>query len=316
MAAALAGGASEETVKLAGAVSAGISANLLGIPLDRARIVIAHDTALAHGFFAHMRESTLSLSSAYAGGVARFGMKGTATYLNLQIPTELREERPFAASFACGLVFSPVLNLFRMLQLAKISGERYPAAAVRLFGTAAGLRSYALNTAIFAPGEGLRMMLCFGMKDFLVPYVRQGPLSRPCENNQQVAVRAAYLASVVTPAVSLVETSAAFVTETATAVQAQLDAAHGHGKHGSAARAEAFSAVMRPQYLLRCWSSLMLKNLAANFATFVFMFASDEYITMQRAKAKRAGLLRRRSSLEQLLLPLCEHEHDEKGGGR
>ena len=37
--------------------------------------------------------------------------------------------------------------------------------------TAEGWKGYVSNTAVFGPGEGFRMMMCFGTKDFLMPKV-------------------------------------------------------------------------------------------------------------------------------------------------
>jgi hypothetical protein len=50
-------------------------------------------------------------------------------------------------------------------------GDSYPATAKRLFTSGAGLKTYAQNTLMFAPGEGLRMMMCFGTKDYIMPKI-------------------------------------------------------------------------------------------------------------------------------------------------
>lgn len=34
-----------------------------------------------------------------------------------------------------------------------------------------GLKGYGQNTLVFGPGEGFRMMMCFGTKDFLMPQI-------------------------------------------------------------------------------------------------------------------------------------------------
>eukprot|EP00959_Pyramimonas_sp_CCMP1952_P042362 886041-Pyramimonas_sp.AAC.1 len=67
--------------------------------------------------------------------------------------------------------FSPILNVPRMLQLGRLSGLSYPQAFQSTFMTGAGLKGYVQNTMIFAPGEGFRMMMCFGTKDFLMPKI-------------------------------------------------------------------------------------------------------------------------------------------------
>jgi hypothetical protein len=97
-------------------------------------------------------------------------MKQTVAALNLFVPSDLKASSPFLSSFVTGLVFSPLLNVFRMLQLGRIRGERYPA-LVRFFFTPAGARLYVHNTLLFAPGQGLGMMACFGSKDFLIPFL-------------------------------------------------------------------------------------------------------------------------------------------------
>ncbi|KAG8470247.1 hypothetical protein KFE25_008668 [Diacronema lutheri] len=292
------GGVSDDSVKVCGGVAAGVGANAVGIPLDRFRIMVAQDSSFSRSLLGHWRETVRSLGAAYTGGIARVAMKGTASTLNLLIPHELRQQSPFTASFFTGLFASPVFNVPRMLQMAKINGERYPAAAHRLFTTAQGLRTYAHNTALFAPGEGLRMMLCFGSKDFLVPFMK--PHGQPC-SEAQVAARAATLAMLIGPTVAMVESTASLATETASTVHAKLGTikqAAGIDQAGAAAlRAEALSATVNPRYIARCFVSLTSKNIVCNTATFFFMFLADEYIALLRAKE---GRLRRRSTFDEL----------------
>ena len=70
-----------------------------------------------------------------------------------------------------GAGFSPILNIPRVFQLGKIAGHSYPATFKTYFTSAEGLKKYGSNTMIFGPGEGLRMMMCFGFKDFLMPMI-------------------------------------------------------------------------------------------------------------------------------------------------
>lgn len=98
-------------------------------------------------------------------------MKSMAAQLNLYVPAEYRKDSPFLCSAAVGVGFAPILNVPRMLQLGRISGLKYPEIAKNLFTTSAGFKTYLQNTMIFAPGEGLRMMMCFGTKDFLFPRI-------------------------------------------------------------------------------------------------------------------------------------------------
>lgn len=275
---------SDDSVRLAGGVAAGVCSNVVGIPFDRFRMAVAQDAAFSRSVPAHFRETMRSLGRAYTGGSARVVMKGGASTLNLFTPDELRERGPFTASLATGFLFSPALNVPRILQIAKINGERYPAAALRLFTTAAGLRTYAYNTALFAPGEALRMMLCFGSKDFLVPFLRP---SGQAESEAQAAGRAATMAVMIGPVVAVIESSASLATETASTVHARLGAL-AQGAAGSAARAEALRAAVSPRYISRCFLSLTGKNLSANTLTFFFMFLADEYAAVLRATDGRA----------------------------
>jgi hypothetical protein len=268
-------------IKLIGGVSSGVGANVVGIPLDRFRIMVAQDANFSRPVRGHFADTMGSLGGAYTGGLARVGMKGMASTMNLFIPAELRAMGPFTASLVTGFVCSPLLNAARMLQMAKINGERYPAAARRLFTTGAGLRTYANNTAMFAPGEALRMMLCFGTKDFLAPLVDSDSKPAP-QSRAEVAGRAARLAVMIGPVVAIVESSASVMTETASTVHAKIGAissASSTAVGGAAAtlRAEALGAIANPRYIARCFTALLSKNVVANTATFFFMFAADEY---------------------------------------
>lgn len=258
-------------ISVAGGLAAGLGSNVVGIPLDQFRVVVAQDASMASGLYGHLRATASSLSTAYTGGVARVAMKGLAASLNLSTPQQVREANPFLANFACGIAFSPVLNVPRMLQLAKINGESYARASARLFTTGAGLRTFSHNTFLFAPGEGLRMMMCFGTKDWLKPRMTS---SAPSADGG-VARRALWLAAVVGPLVSVVETSAALANETASTLHAKLGSVDG------AARSEVLRAAMQPRYIGRCWLALFVKNIAANSISFFFMFWADEMSSMQ-----------------------------------
>jgi hypothetical protein len=284
---------SDDQVKLAGGMSAGGISNVVGIPLDRFRITVAQDAVFARPLPGHLSDTMRSLGSAYTGGVARVAMKGTASTLNLFIPPELREYGPFTASFVTGFVSSPVLNVPRMLQMAKINGESYPSAAQRLFTTGAGLRTYLGNTAMFAPGEALRMTLCFGTKDFLTPYMRR---TGSAASEGEVFGRAASLAVTTGPVVAVIESVASLASETASTVHAKLGAVS-QGGDAAAMRAEALGAVANPRYIARCFTSLCMKNMVANTATFFFMFLADEYTQYARA----LDVSHRRTTFEEMI---------------
>jgi hypothetical protein len=64
-----------------------------------------------------------------------------------------------------------LIILFLSFYSLLTSGETYSQIFKSTFTSAKGWRSYAANTAVFAPGEGLRMMMCFGTKDFLMPRI-------------------------------------------------------------------------------------------------------------------------------------------------
>ncbi|KAH8055564.1 hypothetical protein JL720_14308 [Aureococcus anophagefferens] len=83
-------------LKIYGGAAAGLGANVVGIPLDRFRVEVAQDVAVAEP-------------------------KGFSASLNLLVPRDVKDESPFAASAAAGFAFAPVLNAFRILQLGKIN---------------------------------------------------------------------------------------------------------------------------------------------------------------------------------------------------
>ena len=87
------------------------------------------------------------------------------------VPPDWRESNPFGCAFAVGFGFSPILNVPRIFQLGKIAGDAYPVTFRNFFTSGTGLMKYATNTAMFAPGEGLRMMVCFGTKDYMMPKI-------------------------------------------------------------------------------------------------------------------------------------------------
>lgn len=199
-------------------------------------------------------------------------MKQMATALNLYVPAEFREQSPFASAFAVGFAFSPILNVPRMFQLGKIAGDSYPETARKFFMSGSGLMKYAQNTAMFAPGEGLRMMMCFGTKDWIMPQIGSKEDPRTISN---IPFFAGKLALIAGPAVSVVETTFALVTETVSTIHAKTSAQKGD------AAAKSFGQVLKetitPRYSARCWVSLCVKNIMANTPLFWIMVMSDLY---------------------------------------
>merc|ERR1719409_928497 len=151
-------------------------------------------------------------------------MKQIAATLNLYVPQDLRENQPFLCAFAVGVGFSPILNVPRMFQLGRVSGQSYPEIARSLFMTSSGLKTYASNTMMFAPGEGLRMMMCFGTKDWIMP--RIGGKADP-ETVGSIPVYTGRMAMIAGPAVAFVETTAALVTETVSTIHANMHSQKG-----------------------------------------------------------------------------------------
>jgi len=171
-----------------------------------------------------------------------------------------------------------------MFQLGRVGGESYPQIAKNIFMTGAGLKTFATNTAMFAPGEGLRMMMCFGTKDFIMPKI--GGKADP-ETVGSIPLYTGKMAMIAGPAVAFVETTAALVTETVSTIHANM---HSGPKGGGGAAPESFVEVLKktitPAYTGRCWISLYVKNVMANTPLFWVMFASDFY---SRVAAKREG---------------------------
>merc|ERR1719183_1680196 len=165
-----------------------------------------------------------------------------------------------------------------MFQLGRVSGQRHPEIARNLFTSASGLKTYAANTMMFAPGEGLRMMMCFGMKDWIMP--RIGGKADP-ETVGSIPLYTGKMALIAGPAVAAVETTFALVTETISTIHANM---HSQKGAGQASFGEVLKKAITPRYTGRCWFSLYVKNVMANTPLFWVMFASDFY---SRVAAKR-----------------------------
>lgn len=266
-------------IKNASGVGGAVISNLSGIPFDRFRILVAQDTTCAASVVpAHLKETFRNVPAAFTGGFARITMKQIATTLNLYVPQDYRERQPFLCSFAVGVVFSPILNIPRMFQLGRVSGQRYPEIAKNLFCSMPGLKTYASNTFMFAPGEGLRMMMCFGTKDWIMPQI--GGKADP-ETVGSIPLYTGRMALIAGPAVAFVETTAALVTETVSTIHASM---HSQTGDKQASFGEVLKKTITPAYTGRCWFSLYVKNVMANTPLFWVMFASDFY---SRVAAKR-----------------------------
>lgn len=200
-------------------------------------------------------------------------MKQMATTLNLYVPGEVRESYPFASAFAVGLCFSPILNIPRVFQLNKIGGISYPQTFNQYFTSAAGIKSYAQNTMLFGPGEGLRMMMCFGTKDFLMPKIGGKKDVHEIDN---IPMYAGSMSLIAGPCVAVIETTFALTTETVTTIQAKQAAAKAAGE-----QVGSFGALLKqtitPTYTGRCFTSLLFKNICANTPLFWIMFMADFY---------------------------------------
>lgn len=229
------------------------------------------------------RTTLASPSAAFVGGTARISMKILQTTTNLYIPSEWRKEYPFMSNFLLGVGLSPLFNIPRVLQLGKVSGASYPQTFRSFFMSVDGLKSYAHNTAIFGPGEGLRMMTCFGLKDWLLPKLDKDP--------SQVAsplLHTARMASIAGPIVAFVETTVAVTTESVSTIQAHVKTLEAEGKQkqslGQALR-EAFTL----KYSGRCWLSLFAKNAVNNTVLFWFMFTTDFYVKAAQRRIVLTG---------------------------
>lgn len=257
--------------------------NGFGIPADRFRLMVAQDMNNTKPMSHWLKLTVASPRAAFVGGTARIGMKVLATTTNLYVPSEWRRDHPFLSNFALGVGLAPLYNFPRMLQLGKVSGAAYPDTFRSLFMSKAGLKSYAENTALWGPGEGFRMCVCFGLKDFLMPQlggdVHPDAVASPITHT-------ARMAAIAGPIVALVETTAAFVTESVSTVQAHLKTqetqAHASGKQFvKQPLSQVLKQVFTVKYSARCWVSLMAKNTGNNTLLFWFMFASDYYVKLK-----------------------------------
>ncbi|CAD7929163.1 unnamed protein product [Amoebophrya sp. A25] len=269
---------SPDQIKLtSGVVGAGVS-NFFGIPADKFRVLVAQDTGSTLSVGQHLKDTLRSPGAAFTGATARINMKIMATALNLYVPPDWRESNPFGCAFAVGFGFSPLLNVPRMFQLGKIAGDSYPQTFRNFFTSFGGLQKYAANTAMFAPGEGLRMMMCFGTKDFIMP--RIGGKEDP--RSVSIPVHCAKMSAIAGPVVALIETIFALTTETVSTI---------HAKNAAAATKKPFLELLRetitPSYTGRCFTSLCAKNILANTSLFWIMFMSDFYTNKSEILTKK-----------------------------
>merc|ERR1711862_208836 len=123
---------------------------------------------------------------------------------------------------------------------------------------------------MFAPGEELRMMMCFGTKDWIMPKI--GGKADP-ETVGSIPLYTGKMALIAGPSVAFVETTAALVAETVSTIHASMHAQ----KDGKASFGEVLKKTITPAYTGRCWFSLYVKNVMANTPLFWVMFASDFY---------------------------------------
>lgn len=265
-------GYSKDQIKQFSGLSGAILSNVTGIPTDAFRVKVAQDTFCKTSVLHHFKDVFKSPQAAFVGGFARISMKQMATTLNLYVPQEIRAEYPFASAFAVGLCFSPILNIPRMFQLGKVGGVSYPQTMKQL-SSAEGMKGYVKNTVIFGPGEGLRMMMCFGCKDFIMPKI-----GGQADVNElpSIPMHAGKMALIAGPAVALVETVFALTTETVSTIQAKIAADEAAG-----AVKKPFGVVLKetitPSYMGRCGTSLYFKNICANTPLFWIMFMADFY---------------------------------------
>eukprot|EP00242_Pyramimonas_sp_CCMP2087_P003734 CAMPEP_0198209784 /NCGR_PEP_ID=MMETSP1445-20131203/17728_1 /TAXON_ID=36898 /ORGANISM="Pyramimonas sp., Strain CCMP2087" /LENGTH=288 /DNA_ID=CAMNT_0043883663 /DNA_START=76 /DNA_END=942 /DNA_ORIENTATION=+ len=284
------GSLSTDQIKLGGATGAAVISNITGIPFDRFRVLTANDLKIAHPLSSHLKETFRSPGAAFTGGIARISMKQIATSLNLYVPAEFKNDYPFMSAFAVGMGFSPILNIPRMMQLGRLSGLSYPQAFQSTFMTGAGLKGYAQNTMMFGPGEGFRMMMCFGTKDFLMPRIGGKEDAHMIDATIGIPLHTAKMALIAGPLVAAVETSSAFVTETVSTIQANLAA---QKAMGGAAVQKDFGTVLKetitPVYMGRCFTALFVKNVMANTPLFWFMFAADYYSRISGARESAAS---------------------------
>lgn len=266
---------STDTIKMGGGLGAAVISNLTGIPFDRFRVGVAQDLTCRLPMSTHLAATFQSPGSAFTGGFARIAMKQMASSLNLYVPQQYREEYPFLSNFVVGVGFSPLLNIPRMLQLGRIGGQTYPQVIRSQYMTAQGWKGYASNTMVFGPGEGFRMMMCFGTKDFLMPKIGGKADAQTVHAGIGIPLHTAQMALIAGPLVAAVETTSAVVTETVSTIQAGMQ------NQPAAAAKKDFMAVLKetatPAYSSRCWVSLFTKNVMANTPLFWFMFAADYY---------------------------------------
>jgi len=267
---------SPDSIKMSAGVSGAILSNMTGIPFDKYRVLVAQDITSSQSMGYHLKNTFNSVGNMFTGGSARISMKAMATAMNLYVPAEWRESNPFGMAFAVGFGFAPILNIPRVFQLQKIGGNAYPTTLKDFFMSGSGLMKYGQNTAMFAPGEGLRMMMCFGTKDFLMP--RIGGKEDPRELN--IPIKSGTMALLAGPSVAFVETVFALTTETASTIHAKTSSQAAEGAKKTFM--QILKETVTPRYVNRCFLSLFVKNIAANTPLFWIMFMADFYAKKHR----------------------------------
>jgi len=123
--------------------------------------------------------------------------------------------------------------------------------------------------------------MCFGTKDWIMP--RIGGKADPAELSS-IPMHTGKMALIAGPCVALVETTAALVTETVSTIHAAMHSGKGESK---ASFSDVLKETITPKYTLRCWSSLLVKNIAANTPLFWIMFSSDFYSRLAARRERK-----------------------------
>eukprot|EP00656_Telonema_subtile_P012616 TRINITY_DN1635_c0_g1_i1.p1 TRINITY_DN1635_c0_g1~~TRINITY_DN1635_c0_g1_i1.p1 ORF type:complete len:134 (-),score=41.74 TRINITY_DN1635_c0_g1_i1:279-680(-) len=130
-------------------------------------------------------------------------------------------------------------------------------------------------------------MMCFGMKDWIMPQIGGKADAFQVQAGSGIAWHTAKMACIAGPAVAAVETTFALTTETISTIHAAM-----HAKSDGGAK-QSFTEVVKktitPKYTARCWGSLMVKNIFANTPLFWLMFAADFYSRIAADREAKAN---------------------------
>jgi hypothetical protein len=261
---------SQRTIKIVGGFSVGMSANVLAIPLSAIFAKVACDLKMEKPLLSYYKEMGRKLfmqgrfREVYVGGAARTVQKIITSTANTFLPPEMTNRYPYLSRFTMGFACGFIGNPFKILQTQKIHhNARYPEAFYNLLFTAGGRQLYLKNSLGYSTTEAFRCLICFGFSAQALKKLHPEEYKSPL---LQFGV-----CVIASSATALVESIVSFFGETVTVVHgAFMDHTRKPKRMNFRENSrEVISFIrefdlLRPRYLSRCFSVVLIKNLIAN----------------------------------------------------